>query len=179
MEGYRIRDEKQNVPLQAFVCDEAEGAGADPLDFGTLMDEVQEEAHEVQKQETETTTKEGEMGTTREILNELAKLQSIDAVCLVARDGFLLDSIARTGIDTEMIGAIASSGFGASESMGRQLDKGSMTISMIEFDRGPVMLSPIGDSAFLVIVADKEANLGMIRLKLKKHSSELELAAAI
>jgi predicted regulator of Ras-like GTPase activity (Roadblock/LC7/MglB family) len=119
------------------------------------------------------------MGTTKEILNELAKLQSIDAVCLVARDGFLLDSIARTGIDAEMIGAIASSGFGASESMGRQLDKGSMTISMIEFERGPVMLSPIGDSAFLVIIADKEANLGMIRLKLKKHSGELLAAAAI
>jgi predicted regulator of Ras-like GTPase activity (Roadblock/LC7/MglB family) len=54
-----------------------------------------------------------------------------------------------------------------------------MAISMIEFERGPVMLSPIGDSAFLVIIADKEANLGMIRLKLKKHSGELLAAAAI
>jgi predicted regulator of Ras-like GTPase activity (Roadblock/LC7/MglB family) len=64
--------------------------------------------------------------------------------------------------------------------MGRQLDKGTMMISMIEFDRGPVLLAPIGEEAFLVIVADKEANhLGMIRLKLKKHSHELALAAAI
>ncbi|NTW60602.1 MAG: dynein regulation protein LC7, partial [Nitrospirae bacterium] len=64
-------------------------------------------------------------------------------------------------------------------SMGRQLDKGLMQISMIEFEQGPVMLSPIGEDAFLVIVADKDANLGMIRLKLKKHSGELALAAAI
>ncbi|OGW33690.1 MAG: hypothetical protein A2X59_07005 [Nitrospirae bacterium GWC2_42_7] len=119
------------------------------------------------------------MATTKEILNELAKLQNVDAVCLVARDGFLLDSIARTGIDTEMISAIASSGFGASESMGRQLGKGDMIISMVEFEKGPVMFSPIGDDAFLVIIADKEANLGMIRLKLKKHSGELLIAAAI
>ena len=119
------------------------------------------------------------MATTREILSELAKLENIEAVCLVARDGFLLDSIARSGIDREMIGAIASSGFGASDSMGRQLDKGTMLISMIEFEKGPVMLAPIGEDAFLVIVADKEANLGMIRLKLKKHSHELALAAAI
>jgi len=126
-----------------------------------------------------TSAKEGNMATTREILNELAKIPSIDAVCLVARDGFLLDSIARSGIDKEMIGAIASSGFGASDSMGRQLDKGTMLISMIEFDKGPVLLAPIGEDAFLVIVADKEANLGMIRLKLKKHSHELALAAAI
>jgi predicted regulator of Ras-like GTPase activity (Roadblock/LC7/MglB family)/ActR/RegA family two-component response regulator len=180
MEGHRIRDEQQNIPgRQSLNHAEAKEAGEDPLDFGILMEEIQEEAQAEQKQATGTITKEEKMGTTREILNELAKLQSIDAVCLVARDGFLLDSIARTGIDSEMIGAIASSGFGASESMGRQLDKGSMAISMIEFERGPVMLSPIGDSAFLVIIADKEANLGMIRLKLKKHSGELLAAAAI
>ncbi len=118
------------------------------------------------------------MATTKEILDDLAKLQSIEAVCLVARDGFLLESIGRSGIDKEMIGAIASSGFGASDSMGRQLDKGMMQICMIEFDKGPVLLSPVGEDAFLVIVADKEANLGMIRLKLKKHSSELATAAA-
>ncbi|MDH4232663.1 MAG: response regulator [Nitrospirota bacterium] len=180
MEGYRMRDEKQNAAgKQPLIRAEAKEAGEDPLDFSTLMEEIHEEAPAEQKQATGTITKEEKMGTTREVLNELAKLQSIDAVCLVARDGFLLDSIARTGIDAEMIGAIASSGFGASESMGRQLDKGNMTISMIEFERGPVMLSPIGDSALLVIIADREANLGMIRLKLKKHSGELLAAAAI
>lgn len=180
MEGHRIKDEQQNIPgHQSPNYAEAKEAGEESLDFGILMEEIQEEAQEEQKQATETITKEEKMGTTKEILNELAKLQSIDAVCLVARDGFLLDSIARTGIDSEMIGAIASSGFGAAESMGRQLDKGSLAISMIEFERGPVMLSPIGESAFLVIIADKDANLGMIRLKLKKHSGELLAAAAI
>ena len=125
-----------------------------------------------------TTVKEEKMATTKEILGDLAKVQSIEAVCLVARDGFLLESIGRSGIDKEMIGAIASSGFGASDSMGRQLDKGTMQICMIEFEKGPVLLSPVGEDAFLVIVADKEANLGMIRLKLKKHSGELAVATA-
>ncbi len=119
------------------------------------------------------------MSTTREILGELAKLQNIEAVCLVARDGFLLESTARSGIDREMIGAISSSGFGASDSMGKQLDKGDAQISMIEFERGPVLFSPVGRDAFLVIVAEKDVNLGMIRLKLRKHSHELALAAAI
>jgi len=140
---------------------------------------VQTEKHEEPGPLSGAATKEKNMANTREILGELAKMQSIEAVCLVARDGFLLDSIARSGIDKEMIGAIASSGFGSSVSMGAQLDKGAMQISMIEFEKGPVLLAPIGDDAFLVIVADKEANLGMIRLKLKKHSHELALAAAI
>jgi predicted regulator of Ras-like GTPase activity (Roadblock/LC7/MglB family)/CheY-like chemotaxis protein len=123
--------------------------------------------------------REGTMTSTKDILGELAKLQSVETVCLVARDGFLLDSMARSGVDKEMIGAIASSGFGAAASMGRQLDKGEMLITMIEFEKGPVLLAPIGEDAFIVIVADKEANLGLIRLKLKKYSGALAIAAAI
>ncbi|MCA1764902.1 MAG: roadblock/LC7 domain-containing protein [Desulfobulbaceae bacterium] len=98
---------------------------------------------------------------------------------MVGRDGFLLDSIAIAGIDTEMIGAIASSGFGASESMGTQLGKGALNMSMIEYNDGPVMLSPVGADAFLVVVAEKDANLGMIRLKIKKHTSQIVESAAI
>jgi predicted regulator of Ras-like GTPase activity (Roadblock/LC7/MglB family) len=119
------------------------------------------------------------MAGLKDILNEFTKLSGVNAVCLVGRDGFLLDSIARTGIDSEMIGAIASSGFGASEAMGRQLGKGEMSMSMIEFEQGPVMFSPVGGDAFIVIIGDKDSNLGMIRLKLKKHTGELALAAAI
>ncbi|MBI5632550.1 MAG: response regulator [Nitrospirae bacterium] len=182
MEGYRLRDEKMKAAeAQTSIHAQAKEVGPDSVDFGTFLKEInaEEAAGSDNKEKTEAVTKEDKMATTKEILNELAKIQSVDAVCLVARDGFLLDSIARTGIDTEMIGAIASSGFGASESMGRQLGKGNMAISMIEFEKGPVMLSPVGDDAFLVIIADKDANLGMIRLKLKKHCGELAVAAAI
>jgi len=156
-----------------------QNTGPGPIDADKLLQEIHAEARGGVKVAARLTAKEANMATTREILSELAKLESIEAVCLVARDGFLLDSIARKGIDREMIGAIASSGFGASDSMGRQLEKGTVQISMIEFEKGPVMLAPIGADAFLVIVADKDANLGMIRLKLKKHSHDLALAAAI
>ena len=181
LEGYRLRDEKQKSAgnrsaASAGPTESGSDAGARPALSNSAQGNKDRDGN---KSRPGTTIKEANMATTREILSELAKLESIEAVCLVARDGFLLDSIARKGIDREMIGAIASSGFGASDSMGRQLEKGAVQISMIEFEKGPVMLAPIGADAFLVIVADKDANLGMIRLKLKKHSHELALAAAI
>ncbi|MDH3347666.1 MAG: response regulator [Desulfobulbaceae bacterium] len=119
------------------------------------------------------------MNDLKNLLTEFTSLPGVNTACLVGRDGFLLDSIAIAGTDSEMIGAIASGGFGASESMGNQLDKGSLTMTMIEYDQGPVMLAPIGSEAFLVVVADKEANLGMIRLKIKKHAGEIEKSASI
>jgi predicted regulator of Ras-like GTPase activity (Roadblock/LC7/MglB family)/ActR/RegA family two-component response regulator len=180
MEGYRLRDERlKTTEVHSSIQEEAKEERLDSMDFSTVLKELQHEEAVEEKEVPDVISKEAKMATTKEILSELAKIQSVDAVCLVARDGFLLDSIARTGMDTEMIGAIASSGFGASESMGRQLGKGETTISMIEFDKGPVMLSPVGQDAFVVVIAEKDANLGMIRLKLKKHCGELALAAAI
>jgi predicted regulator of Ras-like GTPase activity (Roadblock/LC7/MglB family) len=175
LEGFRVWDERN----KASNGSQPDSAPAPAPQADAPKAEIQSMEHEEHKAAVAASTKEENMATTREILSELAKMQNIEAVCLVARDGFLLDSIARSGIDKEMIGDIASSGFGASSSMGRQLDKGAMQINMIEFEKGPVMFSPIGEDAFLVIVADREANLGMIRLKLKKHSHELALAAAI
>lgn len=128
---------------------------------------------------TESAEREDEMSSLKDVLSEFTNIPGVNTACLVGRDGFLLDSIAIAGIDTEMIGAIASSGFGASESMGKQLGKGAMSMSMIEYGNGPVMLSPVGDDAFLVIVADKDANLGMIRLKIKKHAGQIAETAAI
>ncbi len=125
------------------------------------------------------TAKEERMAELRDLLEVFNRLPGVNAVCLVGRDGFLLDSIAKTGFDPDMIGAIAASGFGSSESMGRELDKGALTMTMIEYEKGPVMFSPVGGEAFLVIIADKGANLGMIRLKLKNHTKDIAALAAI
>ncbi len=110
----------------------------------------------------------------KETLQEFTELQGVNAVCLVGRDGFVIDSVSKSGIDTEMVGAIASSGFGASESMGKQLQKGSMAMSMLEFDSGLVMIAPIGVDAFLVVDASQDANLGMVRFMIKKQKSKIE-----
>lgn len=180
MDGFRLKDEKyrggNRDGLHGKVITASQHEAGD---FASVLTEISSEEHTDTILKHDSISKEEAMASAKEILNDFSKLQGVDAVCLVGRDGFLLDSIARTGIDTEMIGAIASSGFGASESMGRQLGKGLMSISMIEFEKGPVMFSPVGDDAFLVIVAEKDSNLGMIRLKLKKHSTELAIAAAI
>ena len=189
LEGFRLKDEEKrecsNGGNPVYGGNPATLSG--PEDFSSILPDSSDHAgsdagqrkSDGVKTKKEGMTKEEAMASANDILIEFSKLQGVDAVCLVGRDGFLLDSISRTGIDTEMIGAIASSGFGSAESMGRQLGKGVMSISMIEFDKGPVMFSPVGDDAFLVIVAERDSNLGMIRLKLKKHSAELATAAAI
>ena len=113
------------------------------------------------------------------ILAEFTNIEGVHTACLVGRDGFLLDSLARSGIDSEMIGAIASSGFGSAESMGNQLGQGELKMTMLEYNNGPVMFAPVGGEAFLVIVADQDTNLGWIRIAIKKNSKKIEAAAGL
>jgi predicted regulator of Ras-like GTPase activity (Roadblock/LC7/MglB family)/CheY-like chemotaxis protein len=123
-------------------------------------------------------TEDDDMTEIQKILAEFTNIDGVHTACLVGRDGFLLDSIARTGIDAEMIGAIASSGFGSAESMGNQLGQGDLTMTMLEYKEGPVMFSPVGGEAFLVIVADQDTNLGWIRIAIKKNSAKIAQIAA-
>ncbi len=118
-----------------------------------------------------------EMTDIQKVLAEFTNIEGVHTACLVGRDGFLLDSIARSGIDAEMIGAIASSGFGSAESMGSQLGQGELNMTMLEYADGPVMFAPVGSEAFLVIVADKNTNLGWIRLSIKKNAKIIAQAA--
>lgn len=120
-----------------------------------------------------------EMTAIQKILAEFTSIEGVHTACLVGRDGFLLDSLARAGIDSEMIGAIASSGFGSAESMGTQLGQGDLKMTMFEFTNGPVMFAPVGEDAFLVIVADQETNLGWIRMSIKKNSHKIKEVAAL
>ncbi len=141
--------------------------------------ELEPVTDDVYPAETNNGEKEEDMDELKELLTEFTNIPGVNTACLVGRDGFLLHSVALSGIDAEMIGAIASSGFGASEAMGKQLQKGGMSMTMVEYDNGPVMFSPVGSEAFLVIIADKDANLGMIRLKIKKHARDIEQKAGI
>ncbi len=120
-----------------------------------------------------------EMTEIQKILAEFTNIEGVHTACLVGRDGFLLDSLARAGIDAEMIAAIASSGFGSAESMGNQLGQGDLRMTMFEFENGPVMFAPVGEEALLVIVADKETNLGWIRISIKKNSKKIREVASL
>ena len=165
-----IFETKEKPFVTATRSDEAVGPEKEPdLNENQLQPDT----------EDSTTLEDNDMTDIQKILAEFTTIEGVHTACLVGRDGFLLDHIARAGIDAEMIGAIASSGFGSAESMGNQLGQGDLNLTMIEYAEGPVMFAPVGSEAFLVIVADKETNLGWIRLTIKKNSKVIEQAAEL
>ena len=169
--------------LVAQRLEESFGTHSLEVTFESVTQELQETADAIEDIDTiekaTTLIEDFEMTAIQNILAEFTNIEGVHTACLVGRDGFLLDSLARPDLDAEMIAAIASSGFGSAESLGAQLSQGELRMTMFEFKNGPVMFAPVGEESFLVIVADQETNLGWIRMSIKKHSAKLQEVATL
>lgn len=115
------------------------------------------------------------MGETmlKQILSEFLKLEGVTAAVVVGRDGFVIESTDSGNIDTEALGAMASTGLGTSEAMGAELGKGEMKQMLVELENGPILLSPLSEDELIAIVADGNANVGRIRYELKKNKDRI------
>lgn len=114
------------------------------------------------------------MSDTSRILKELVEVQGIDVAVCVGRDGFVIDAASTGNADADAIGAMVSTGMGSAESVGRELGVGEMALAMMEYDKGIVILSALGTDALLAVVASKDANLGNVRLQVKRRTGDLE-----
>jgi uncharacterized protein len=114
------------------------------------------------------------MANLKSQLGDFAKVDGINAAVVVGRDGFVIEGISNDGrLDVEAVGAVISTGLGSSEVMGRELSVGSLTQSMIEFDNGVLVMGTLGKDALLCLVCQPGANLGNVRLQMKKRAPDM------
>lgn len=101
------------------------------------------------------------------------EVPGIDVAVCVGRDGFVIDAASTGSSDTEAIGAMVSTGMGSAESVGRELGLKEMDQAMMEFKGGIVMMTALGKDALLAIVAAKDANLGGVRLQVRRSAPKI------
>lgn len=107
-------------------------------------------------------------------LNDLLKVEGISAAVIVGRDGFVIEGLSNDGnLDVEAVGAVISTGLGSAEVMGRELNVGALAQSLIEFDKGVLVMGTLGKDALLCLVCRAGANLGNVRLQMKKRSPDM------
>jgi predicted regulator of Ras-like GTPase activity (Roadblock/LC7/MglB family) len=116
------------------------------------------------------------------ILEGLVVVSGINVAVCVGRDGFVIDAVSAGSAgsagssDTEAIGAMVSTGMGSAESVGRELGLSEMDQAMMEYQGGIVMMTALGREALLAVVAGRDANLGNVRLQVRRRVAELEKA---
>jgi len=110
------------------------------------------------------------------ILGQLVDVAGVNVAVCVGRDGFVIDAASTQNADTDAIGAMVSTGMGSAESVGRELGLAAMDQAMMEYQGGIVMMTALGREALLAVVAGKDANLGNVRLQVRRRVPELEKA---
>ncbi len=109
----------------------------------------------------------------QQILQRFTDLDGVIAAILVTRDGFTIDYTSNIEFDMDMVSAVVATGFGTLDKIGYELNQGGLTVAMLEYEHGPVLVSPLIEDIVLIVVASQWTTLGRIRWEMKKRSSEI------
>jgi predicted regulator of Ras-like GTPase activity (Roadblock/LC7/MglB family) len=91
----------------------------------------------------------------------------------IARASRLLVSETMGAFDLESIGAIASAVFCGAAEQGSALALGGLGLMLAEFTDGKILTAEVGTRGVLVVVAESDAQLGLIRVRMKESSDSL------
>jgi predicted regulator of Ras-like GTPase activity (Roadblock/LC7/MglB family) len=112
--------------------------------------------------------------TSTDILGEISGIKGVNAIVVVGRDGFVIESqgqIPNTNLD--MLGASLATAINSITEMGTELKMGTYSDLFVNYRNAMIMCFPVGDAICGIAGADSSA-LGLIRHKTQKLIPELE-----
>ena len=119
------------------------------------------------------------MADLTETLEGFTRVRGVSAALVVGQDGLVLQSATAQGseeTDVDILGAVAASGLVPAQEIGQETQRGRLLQGIYEYEKGVVVMEPIGSSAILVVVTTASANLGLLRLQARKVHGDLEQA---
>jgi len=109
------------------------------------------------------------------ILSDLNKTDGIKGSMVVGKDGLVIATQMPGGIDTELIGAMASAAYGSAERTASEINQGTLEQMMIEGEHGKTLMTDAGEG-ILVVLSDSKVNLGLIRINIKRATEKVKSA---
>jgi predicted regulator of Ras-like GTPase activity (Roadblock/LC7/MglB family) len=110
------------------------------------------------------------------VMNDLLTVPGIDAVVVIGRDGFVIESAGNSSrINIDELGASLAHAINGIEEMGNELKINLFQDMFIEYGRAVILCKPVGD-AIAAVIAPDASKLGIIRHKTKKYFEELALS---
>lgn len=121
--------------------------------------------------------------TRTEALNAaLASLQSssadLEASAVVSEDGLIIASLLPQGVEEGQIAAMSAALLSMGARTAGELKRGTLEQLFVKGSRGYVVIMNAGPSAVLLVLARKEAKLGLVFLDASRASDEVRRVLA-
>jgi predicted regulator of Ras-like GTPase activity (Roadblock/LC7/MglB family) len=108
-----------------------------------------------------------------ESLHELQTSNGLELAAVVGSDGLVVESASVPSVDAEEVCAMAASGLLMMDALGRALAGGSAHNAILEFEGHTAMLAPLDNDNLLVLLAGGDANLGRMRIVMRRAMDNL------
>lgn len=117
---------------------------------------------------------EEEFKQTVSILDKLLRDSNAKIVFLVDKDGQLIASSGETSeIDTTSLASLTAGNIAATGGLARLLGEKEFSILFHEGEKDNIHISVVGNRVILVVIFDQRSSLGLVRLRVKKASEEV------
>ena len=105
----------------------------------------------------------------RRILRTFMAIPGVRASAVVGRDGLVIESSGGDGMHIEALGALASTGIGSMELVGREFGQGELDIVISEFAGGTIIMCSLSPREILALVTTPQCPIGRIRYEVKRY----------
>jgi len=113
------------------------------------------------------------------ILRKLLSDSYAKVVFLVDKNGTLLASAGETeGFDTTSLASLAAGNIAATGGLANLIGEKEFSILFHEGERDNMHISVVADRLILVVVFDRRSSVGLVRLRVRRSSGDLERVLA-
>jgi predicted regulator of Ras-like GTPase activity (Roadblock/LC7/MglB family) len=124
--------------------------------------------------------REEEYGRIKVVITQLRSDANAKLVFLVDKNGQQIASHGEMDVDATSLASLTAGNVAATDGLARLLGEKEFSILFHEGERDNLHISVVGGRVILVVVFDERSSLGLVRLRVKKASSELvEIFSAI
>lgn len=93
--------------------------------------------------------------------------------CVISRDGLVVASQLPDTLDEDLTGALAATVLEAGQRMANELHQGRVEGLWMHTAAGQMLVESLGSEAVLVLLASKDANLGLALLAVQQAKDDL------
>jgi predicted regulator of Ras-like GTPase activity (Roadblock/LC7/MglB family) len=109
-----------------------------------------------------------------QILNKFLVIQGVQAAIVVQENGEIIESI-KSGIviDKQNLDTIISMIMVDSKATALRFGNAPLSMVFVEFSDNFIILGPIAEEFFLIIIATNTANIGQVTYEMKKNQEDI------
>ena len=111
----------------------------------------------------------------KESLQRLASDANANVVFLVDKNGQQIAAVGDlTTLDTTSLASLTAGNVAATDGLARLIGEREFPVLFHEGERDNVYISIVGQRVILVVIFDERSSLGLVRLRVKRASGEME-----